>query len=177
MRALCWQGKGDIRVDTDPKIQHPRDTNIKITAARSAADLHLLDGYQATMESDGKRSPDSCIDAFGCEASGQGPAAAVVDRGDHMLPQGWHDFDPRGLCRHGRQDSARRDLYRAAPQVDRSGRDRLELCRHSSGQPGRCAGDVQEVPRQGRRRHQGRVATRPVTPARSDKMFFPTSDR
>lgn len=26
MRALCWHGKGDVRVDTDPKIQHPRDT-------------------------------------------------------------------------------------------------------------------------------------------------------
>jgi Alcohol dehydrogenase GroES-associated len=26
MRALCWHGKGDVRVDTvpDPKIQHPR---------------------------------------------------------------------------------------------------------------------------------------------------------
>ena len=27
MRALCWHGKGDVRVDTvpDPKIQHARD--------------------------------------------------------------------------------------------------------------------------------------------------------
>ena len=34
MRALCWHGKGDVRVDTvpDPKIQHPRDAIIKITA-------------------------------------------------------------------------------------------------------------------------------------------------
>ena len=34
MRALCWHGKGDVRVDTvpDPKIQHPRDAVIKITA-------------------------------------------------------------------------------------------------------------------------------------------------
>src|SRR4051794_21623845 len=32
MRALCWHGKGDVRVDTvpDPKIQHPRDAIIKI---------------------------------------------------------------------------------------------------------------------------------------------------
>src|SRR6185437_8774007 len=53
MRALCWHGKGDVRVDTvpDPKIQHPRDVIIKITAcAIYGSDLHLLDGYQPTME-------------------------------------------------------------------------------------------------------------------------------
>src|SRR5665213_1804027 len=49
MRALCWHGKGDVRVDTvpDPKIQHPRDALIKITAcAICGSDLHL-----PTMES------------------------------------------------------------------------------------------------------------------------------
>ena len=53
MRALCWHGKGDVRVDTvpDPKIQHPRDAIIKITdGAICGSDLHLLDGYQP-MES------------------------------------------------------------------------------------------------------------------------------
>src|SRR6201747_2461344 len=53
MRALCWHGKGDVRVDTvpDPKIQHPRDALIRITAcAICGSDLHLLDGYQPTME-------------------------------------------------------------------------------------------------------------------------------
>src|SRR5213083_3076068 len=54
MRALAWHGKGDMRVDTvpDPKIEHPRDAIIKITAcAICGSDLHLLDGYQPTMES------------------------------------------------------------------------------------------------------------------------------
>jgi threonine dehydrogenase-like Zn-dependent dehydrogenase len=54
MRALCWHGKGDVWVETvpDPKIQHPRDAIIKITAcAICGSDLHLLDGYQPTMES------------------------------------------------------------------------------------------------------------------------------
>ena len=44
MRALCWHGKGDVRVDTvpDPKIEHPRDAIIKITAcAICGSDLHL----------------------------------------------------------------------------------------------------------------------------------------
>jgi Alcohol dehydrogenase GroES-like domain/Alcohol dehydrogenase GroES-associated len=54
MRALCWHGKGDVRVDTvpDPTIQHPRDAVIRITAcAICGSDLHLYDGYQPTMES------------------------------------------------------------------------------------------------------------------------------
>jgi threonine dehydrogenase-like Zn-dependent dehydrogenase len=54
MRALCWHGKGDVRVDTvpDPAIEHPRDAIIRITAcAICGSDLHLLDGYQPTMES------------------------------------------------------------------------------------------------------------------------------
>src|SRR6478736_5311933 len=54
MRALRWHGKGDVRVDTvpDPKIEHPRDAVIRITCcAICGSDLHLLDGYQPTMES------------------------------------------------------------------------------------------------------------------------------
>ncbi|MDB5335806.1 MAG: putative alcohol dehydrogenase protein, partial [Planctomycetaceae bacterium] len=35
MKALCWHGTGDVRIDNvpDPKIQHPRDAIIKITAS------------------------------------------------------------------------------------------------------------------------------------------------
>ncbi|MCQ8239560.1 zinc-dependent alcohol dehydrogenase [Rhizosaccharibacter radicis] len=54
MRALCWHGKGDIRCDTvpDPKIEHPRDAIIKVTAcAICGSDLHLYDGYMPTMKS------------------------------------------------------------------------------------------------------------------------------
>ncbi len=54
MRALCWHGHGDVRVDTvpDPKILHPRDAIIRINAcAICGSDLHLLDGYQPTMKS------------------------------------------------------------------------------------------------------------------------------
>jgi threonine dehydrogenase-like Zn-dependent dehydrogenase len=34
MRALCWHGINDVRVDTvpDPKIQEPTDVIIKITS-------------------------------------------------------------------------------------------------------------------------------------------------
>ena len=54
MRALCWHGKGDVRVDTvpEPEIQHPRDAIIKVTScAICGSDLHLLDGYMPSMQS------------------------------------------------------------------------------------------------------------------------------
>jgi hypothetical protein len=37
MRALCWHGINDVRVDTvpDPEIQEPTDVIIKITATTS----------------------------------------------------------------------------------------------------------------------------------------------
>src|ERR671935_519470 len=53
MRALCWYGKNDVRVETvaDPKILNPRDAIVKITlTAICGSDLHLYDGYIPTME-------------------------------------------------------------------------------------------------------------------------------
>ncbi|QDU30396.1 Glutathione-independent formaldehyde dehydrogenase [Anatilimnocola aggregata] len=53
MKALCWHGTGDVRVDTvsDPKIQEPRDAIIRITASGiCGSDLHLLNGYMPTMK-------------------------------------------------------------------------------------------------------------------------------
>jgi threonine dehydrogenase-like Zn-dependent dehydrogenase len=48
MRALTWQGKHDVRVETvpDPEIVNPRDAIIRVTsAAICGSDLHLYDGY------------------------------------------------------------------------------------------------------------------------------------
>ena len=53
MRALCWYGKEDMRVETmpDPQIQEPGDAIIKITStAICGSDLHLYDGFMPTME-------------------------------------------------------------------------------------------------------------------------------
>ncbi|TKD50488.1 zinc-dependent alcohol dehydrogenase [Sphingomonas baiyangensis] len=47
MRALCYHGKQDVRVDTvpDPEIVNPRDAIIQITStAICGSDLHLYDG-------------------------------------------------------------------------------------------------------------------------------------
>ena len=53
MKAICWQGKNDVRVETvkDPEILNPRDAVVKITStAICGSDLHLYDGYIPTME-------------------------------------------------------------------------------------------------------------------------------
>ena len=53
MKALCWFGKKDIRVETvpDPQILNPRDAIFRVTrTAICGSDLHLYDGYIPTME-------------------------------------------------------------------------------------------------------------------------------
>src|SRR4029077_1201259 len=54
MKACCWYGKNDVRVETvpDPKIKNPRDAIIKVNlAAICGSDLHLLHGAVPSMES------------------------------------------------------------------------------------------------------------------------------
>jgi threonine dehydrogenase-like Zn-dependent dehydrogenase len=53
MKALCWFGTNDVRVEDvpEPKILDSRDAIVKITStAICGSDLHLLDGYMPTME-------------------------------------------------------------------------------------------------------------------------------
>jgi threonine dehydrogenase-like Zn-dependent dehydrogenase len=52
MKATCWFGKEDIRVEEvpDPQILNPRDAIVKITAtAICGSDLHIYDGFIPTM--------------------------------------------------------------------------------------------------------------------------------
>ena len=53
MRALCYHGKEDVRIDNvpDPIIEDSKDVIVKITStAICGSDLHLYDGYMKTME-------------------------------------------------------------------------------------------------------------------------------
>jgi threonine dehydrogenase-like Zn-dependent dehydrogenase len=53
MKAVCWMGKHDVRVETvpDPEIVDPGDAVVQITStAICGSDLHLYDGYIPTME-------------------------------------------------------------------------------------------------------------------------------
>lgn len=54
MKALCWHGTGDVRIDSvpDPQIRESRDAIVKVTAtAICGSDLHLYGGLMPTMES------------------------------------------------------------------------------------------------------------------------------
>lgn len=83
MKALCWHGHGDVRIDTvpDPKIEQPTDVVIKVTStAICGSDLHLYDGYMPTMESG---------DVLGHEPMGivveVGSAVKNVKKGDRVV--------------------------------------------------------------------------------------------
>lgn len=52
MRAVCWWGKGDVRVldVPDPEILNPHDAIVRVTlTAICGSDLHLFDGVVPTM--------------------------------------------------------------------------------------------------------------------------------
>jgi hypothetical protein len=53
VKALAWHGKADIRCDEvpDPKIEHPRDAIIRVTAcAICGSDLHIYGGIIPSMK-------------------------------------------------------------------------------------------------------------------------------
>lgn len=53
MKAVCWHGARDVRVDNvpDPQILDGRDAIVKVTtAAICGSDLHLYNGFIPTME-------------------------------------------------------------------------------------------------------------------------------
>jgi threonine dehydrogenase-like Zn-dependent dehydrogenase len=53
MKAVCWYGANDVRVETvpDPKILRPRDAILKITStAICGSDLHIYGGYIPTTQ-------------------------------------------------------------------------------------------------------------------------------
>jgi threonine dehydrogenase-like Zn-dependent dehydrogenase len=83
MRALCWHGKEDIRVDTvpDPQIRDPRDIIVKISStAICGSDLHIYGGFVPSMEEG---------DIVGHEPMGEvvevGPDVKTLRRGDRVV--------------------------------------------------------------------------------------------
>ncbi|HEY3278031.1 MAG TPA: zinc-dependent alcohol dehydrogenase [Syntrophorhabdaceae bacterium] len=83
MKAVCWYGKSDIRVNTvpDPTIQDPKDVIVKITlTAICGSDLHLYDGFMPTMEKG---------DVIGHEPMGEvvevGSAVTHLKAGDRVV--------------------------------------------------------------------------------------------
>src|SRR5579875_3563860 len=83
MRALCWYGKEDVRVETvpDPQILEADDVIIEITStAICGSDLHLYDGFVPTMKEG---------DVLGHEPMGVvvevGKAVTKLKKGDRVV--------------------------------------------------------------------------------------------
>lgn len=83
MRANCWMGKRDVRVETvpDPQILNQHDAIVKVTStAICGSDLHLYDGFVPTMESG---------DILGHEFMGEvvetGRAVKNLKKGDRVV--------------------------------------------------------------------------------------------
>lgn len=83
MRALCWNGVNDLRVETvpDPTIINPHDAILRVTMSTTCgSDLHIIDGYIPTMEAG---------DIMGHEFMGEivevGREVKKVKRGDRVV--------------------------------------------------------------------------------------------
>ncbi len=83
MRALCWHGVNDLRVETvkDPEIVNPHDIILRVKLTTTCgSDLHLIDGYIPTMKAG---------DIIGHEFMGEvvevGPEAGKVAKGSRVV--------------------------------------------------------------------------------------------
>ena len=83
MKALCWHGINDVRVERvpDPEILNPRDAIIEVSlTAICGSDLHLYDGYIPTM-----RSGDILGHEFMGEVVEVGPEVNNLTKGDRVV--------------------------------------------------------------------------------------------
>lgn len=83
MKAVCWHGANDLRVETvpDPKLINPHDAILKITStAICGSDLHIYNGYIPTMQKG---------DILGHEFMGEvvevGPEVKNLKAGDRVV--------------------------------------------------------------------------------------------
>jgi len=83
MKAVCWHGKQDVRVQTvpDPSILNPRDAIIRVTStAICGSDLHLFNGMIPTM-----REGDILGHEFMGEVVEVGPSVRNLSVGDRVV--------------------------------------------------------------------------------------------
>lgn len=83
MKAVCWEGTNDIRVERvpDPAVLNPRDAIVRITStAICGSDLHLLDGFIPTM-----RRGDILGHEFMGEVVDVGSGVRNLKKGDRVV--------------------------------------------------------------------------------------------
>lgn len=98
MRALCWNGVNDLRVERvpDPTIINPHDAIIQVTMSTTCgSDLHIIDGYIPGMEAG---------DIMGHEFMGEvvevGPEVKNVKRGDRVVVPSFIVCGSCWYCQH-----------------------------------------------------------------------------
>jgi threonine dehydrogenase-like Zn-dependent dehydrogenase len=83
MKACCWYGKNDVRVETvpDPQIRNPHDAIVKVNlTAICGSDLHLMHGAVPSME-----PGDILGHEFMGEVMDVGPGNQKLKRGDRVV--------------------------------------------------------------------------------------------
>ena len=98
MRALCWNGVNDLRVETvpDPEILNPRDVILKVKLSTTCgSDLHFIDGYIPTM-----REGDVIGHEFMGEIVDVGKEVKKVKKGDRVMVPSFICCGSCWYCRH-----------------------------------------------------------------------------
>lgn len=99
MRALCWNGVNDLRVETvsDPSLVNPHDAIIKVGLTTTCgSDLHVIDGLIPSMQEG---------DILGHEFMGEvvdvGPEVRHIKRGDRVVVPSFIACGSCWYCNHG----------------------------------------------------------------------------
>jgi threonine dehydrogenase-like Zn-dependent dehydrogenase len=98
MRALCWNGVNDLRVETvpDPEIVNPHDVIVKVTMSTTCgSDLHFIDGYIPSM-----RSGDIIGHEFMGEVVEVGPEVKMVKMGERVVVPSFIVCGSCWYCKH-----------------------------------------------------------------------------
>ncbi|MCP3136697.1 zinc-dependent alcohol dehydrogenase [Pyxidicoccus xibeiensis] len=98
MRALCWNGINDLRVETvaDPSIVNPHDVILKVKLSTTCgSDLHFIDGYIPTM-----REGDVIGHEFMGEIVEVGPQVKKVKKGDRVVVPSFISCGSCWYCSH-----------------------------------------------------------------------------
>ena len=98
MKALCWNGINDLRVERvpDPEIVNPRDAILKVRMSTTCgSDLHFIDGYIPSMRAG---------DVIGHEFMGQvvevGSEVKTIKRGDRVVVPSFISCGNCWYCQH-----------------------------------------------------------------------------
>jgi threonine dehydrogenase-like Zn-dependent dehydrogenase len=98
MRALCWNGVNDLRVERvpDPQIVNPRDVILKVKLSTTCgSDLHFIDGYIPSM-----RAGDVIGHEFMGEVVDVGTEVKKVKRGDRVVVPSFISCGNCWYCQH-----------------------------------------------------------------------------